>query len=387
MDKRLEDMITRIFTQPISREMLEVVSRPKIKVDVLFTDSMSKDQHLLMQQLGSGDYSLLVQPSHDNDDAVTMAEYYLSGIVSAFGDFPPEDKETLTDEWVEYYHNLPDVKQSIKGLSEEFSRAVLRASILYGINQIFQGNSPEESRALNFLGTYNPLLSGAVINSFLQGNINGSMTSYASRLSTAFVDASLSVRGLVRTIDQLPDLAGRRFFGLEEEIVNIVLPLGPAYAFAKDDLLSNGSDSVSVELHPDSLQPHTYETQFMTLLKNSGVDPSGVRDREGLAEIHRDKLLPVYNANKDMLLRGTLTFVLRFHPRLRDFGDGYVSELLWSKVTSQFSSEEILGLTRPANAANIADATQGLAERRGYAFPKTEMDVGKVISEIPYASK
>lgn len=383
MSKSLEEIIGKIVLQGRvpPREMLEVASRPNIGLTVLFTDTNSKNPKI-EQQLKEGNYRLMLVETYGYAGEELEEEYFNARLVEAFKALSPELKETLGEEFAQYALKVPERE----GSSDEYFKARVKALFVQGIKPVYQRATHEESRELEMLRVFARFVGSGIINQFLEGDFNGFSNSYAARLSALYANYSISVESLKRTIDQLPDLASRRFMGLPADNLSVILPLNPGYFFAKDDLLSSGNDKVGLSLHPDSLQPLDYEVQIMAFLRQNGVIPAGITSRDALFEFHNKKAKPVYQTITEHIVRGAFSCVLISPSLLGEFAYRYDLGVLSSGVASQFSVEDIIALTEQAKNARGREALiqkiGDLAAKRGYLYPHTKEEAYAIIRDI-----
>ncbi|MCH8004250.1 MAG: hypothetical protein IH934_06510 [Nanoarchaeota archaeon] len=381
MDIRLENIIRRIVAQGMQppREMLDVVSRPNTNVTVLFTDTLSKNPDIVIEPLRQGDFSLRLMDTYGyGEEESVQEEYFHARLVNAFMSLPTELKEVLGEEWAEHTAQMPERVGSI----DEYFKALVKAQVVYGIKTIYQRTTHEENRALETLRVLGKFAENGILYDFLEGNFTEFYNGYAQSLSALFANYSISVRSLKRTIDELPELAGRRFMGPHEEDTNILLPVHYDNLFAKDDLLKSGNDKVRLEYDPNSLLSLTHRIVFMSLLRENGVDPEGVTNRDTFYEFHDRKAKPIYQTVPEGIINGAFAVVLRSMSALGEFAEGYDLDVMCSSVATQFNVDDIARLTESAKTGNAFENIGNLAARNGYTYPHNKEEASAFVSEI-----
>ncbi len=387
MSKGLEGILGRIVLQSElpPREMLEVASQPNIDVAVLFTDTMSRNLGI-EQQLKEGNYHLMLVYTYGHAGEELKEEYFNARLVEAFRALRPELKETLGEEFAKYAAQVPERF----GSSDEYFKAWVKALLVHGIKPVYQRATHEESKQLEMLRVFARLTGKTIMDGFLEGDFNAFLNYYAVRLSALYANYSISTGSFKRTIEQLPELAGRRFMGLPADNLRVILPLEDAYLFAKDDLLSSANGKVSFTLHPDLLLPLYYQVQIMAFLRQNGVIPAGITSRDALFEFHNKKVTPVYRTITEHIARGAFSFILISPSLLGEFAHGYDLEVLSSGVASQFSVGDIAALTEQAKTARSTEAfiqkIGDLAAKRGYSYPHTKEEASAIIHDIKQAA-
>jgi len=361
----------------------EVVNKPKIDVDLLFMDAFSPTPNLT-QILGAGDYGFLLEENYGIGDPENE-EFFFASMIEEFKKLGLEAKARLAEEWVEVVMSAP----GMPGNRGEYLRALYKGMVIHGAQPIIERPTFEESIALRFLEEYGRQREELIIDHFVEGRFDEFVKTYSDRLTALYVNYSISVRALQRTIDQLPELAGRRFIGLEGS-ASVILPLKYDYMFARDDLLQSGNEDVSIKMHSDTLQIRPYEMIIMESLRENGIIPGEIKDREGFYDFHNQRVKHYYQSNVASVVQSAFAHILNIVGVLGHFAEQYDRNLLRTRVALQFSTEEIAYISQQCGTIEPDENLTGrlvghisnVAAAKGYLFPRTQEAADKIISDI-----
>lgn len=349
---------------------MDVVRRPSINLTIHFRDA---------RNLETGRYSLF-QTEYGHEEAnASYDEWIYARLIAGFKKLRPDVRRELAEQYMEMLREK-DTKMNNSYFND------MKDCLAFGVHPIFGRGTPEETRALNFLTTYRSVLLNELfglpltVHELFESPLTGFAKEediYTNIMTTFFAEYNLYAEGIKRTVARLPELAGRRVMGMRRK-VNAILPLNYNLSFLSEELASIQGDGLTVKVEEYS-RPSTLRQQIMSMLKQSGVSPLTATSRDGIILVH-EKLNPTYFAAPQHVARALFADIL--DASLPLMHTNYESDLLCSKVASQFDREEIAYLVVRIRRGLVLEGfikeTKEFARERGYAFPTTVEEAKKL---------